>query len=75
MFKWADIRSITLTKSGKLWLGTAQGLASFDGNEMVYISQYRNAKEGYDYQRIDKLADDGKTLTLKNLKNLKFTFD
>jgi anti-sigma regulatory factor (Ser/Thr protein kinase) len=60
MFKWADIRSITLTKSGKLWLGTAQGLASFDGNEMVYISQYRNAKEGYDYQRIDKLADDGK---------------
>ncbi len=60
LLKWANIRTITLAKSGKLWLGTAQGLASFDGNDIVYLSQFNNASNiAKGYQRIESLADDG----------------
>ncbi|MEO6844205.1 MAG: histidine kinase [Ginsengibacter sp.] len=60
LLKWADIRSITLAKSGKLWLGTAQGLASFDGNDIMYLSQFNKARNiAKGYQRIESFADDG----------------
>ncbi|MEO8112653.1 MAG: triple tyrosine motif-containing protein, partial [Ginsengibacter sp.] len=58
LFKQADVRSIVLAKSGKLWLGTSDGLASFDGNEITYLSQYRN--EGAGFHRIERLIDDGR---------------
>ena len=59
LFKWADIKTITLAKSGKLWLGTSQGLASFDGNDMVYMSHFNNRQSIKDYQRIERFVDDG----------------
>ncbi|MEO8961058.1 MAG: hypothetical protein ABI325_04200, partial [Ginsengibacter sp.] len=60
LLKWADIRSITLAKSGKLWLGTAQGLVSFDGNDITYMSQFNKAENiTTDYQHIESFADDG----------------
>ncbi len=60
LLNWADIKSITLAKSGKLWLGTPQGLASFDGNDILYLSQFNKAgiiTPGY--QHIESFADDG----------------
>ncbi|MEO6135373.1 MAG: hypothetical protein ABIP35_09480, partial [Ginsengibacter sp.] len=60
LLNWADIKSITLAKSGKLWLGTAQGLASFDGNDIMYLSQFNKAGEiTTGYQHIESFADDG----------------
>ena len=60
LLNWADIKSITLAKSGKLWLGTAQGLASFDGNDITYLSQFNRAGNiTAGYQHIESFADDG----------------
>lgn len=58
IFKRADVRSIVLAKSGKLWLGTSDGLASFDGNEITYLSQYRD--EATNLHRVERLVDDGR---------------
>ena len=60
LLNWADIKSITLAKSGKLWLGTAQGIASFDGNDVMYLSQINKAGNiASVYQHIESFAEDG----------------
>ena len=60
LLNWADIKSITLAKSGKLWLGTAQGIASFDGNDVMYLSQFnKDGNIASVYQHIESFAEDG----------------
>ncbi|MEO7044857.1 MAG: histidine kinase [Ferruginibacter sp.] len=56
LLQGADLERFFVTKDGLLWFGTSQGLASFDGSQMVYYAS-KGMSEGANF-RVNDLIED-----------------
>lgn len=56
LLQGAEIEKFFVTRDGCLWLGTSQGLASFDGSEMIYYGN--KGLQGTANYRVADLCED-----------------
>ena len=63
LLQGSELERFFVTKDGLLWFGTNQGLASFDGSQMVYYGS-KGLTEGANFKITDLIEDDADNLWL-----------